>query len=139
MPPDLTDKETERAWALLFHEDNLFHQRLEIFLIAHTLLIAPVGFVLSGEGPHPRLFLYCLALAGLALGLLWWYVQVRSRSIVNRIEGCIDADPIYRLAYPYASEKRRLGSQTTILAVGLPGAVCVCWVAILAALWAGAF
>lgn len=133
-PPDSSD----RAWALLFHEDTLFHQRLEIFLVAHTLLIAPFGFALSRTDP-PHAFLIGLASVGALLGLAWAVVQVRSKTTIQNLEALVEHDEVYQKAYRHVvgGTGRRILSQTGLMAVGLPSVVTAGWVTLALLIWLG--
>ncbi len=131
-PPPVSD---DRAWALLFHEDALFHQRLEIFLVAHTLLLAPVGFALSRPLP-PHSFLVWTAIAGALLGGVWAVVQVRSRRTIQSLESLVRHDPVYQHAYQHVlgGPLRRALSQTNLLAVILPSLVTLGWLGLAVAI-----
>jgi uncharacterized membrane protein YciS (DUF1049 family) len=117
----------ERMWTLGFHEDNLFHTRLQIFLTAHALLLAPVGFLLS-RPTAPRTFLIGLAALGVVLGAIWLIVQVRARAVIQRIEDELAPDPVYQKVFPQRGRSR--WSQSAVLAVLLPGLVVAAWLAL---------
>lgn len=123
----LDDGQNDKLWALGFHEDNLFHNRLQIFLTAHALLLAPVGFLLSRSEP-PRGFLIGLAALGTMLGLVWLIVQLRSRAVIERIENYLDGQPAFRVVFPTSGHPR--WSQEFILAAVLPGLIVISWIAL---------
>ena len=120
----------EKLWSLGLHEDNLFHTRIQIFLTAHALLLAPVGFLVSRD-EFPRGFLIGLAILGVMLGLVWLVVQMRSRTVIQRIERQLDSDPVFRSAFPVKGDS--YWTQTLILAALLPTLVVLAWIALVLA------
>jgi hypothetical protein len=129
---EMTKADNSKAWALVFHEDTLFHNRIEIFLTAHTLLLTAVGLVLSKDNP-PQQFLIGVSIFGIWLGAFWIFIQRRSKIIVKRVEELLEPDPSYarvssiKWLIPY--------SQTSILATILPGSITAGWVLLLLAFY----
>ncbi len=88
-------QDTDRVWTWAFHEDNVFHNRLRIFLTGHALLLAAVGFVLRNDSPR-GFFLITVSSLGIILGLSWLLIQMRSGKIVKCLENRLESDRLFK-------------------------------------------
>jgi hypothetical protein len=71
--------ESERLWQHALHEDTLFNERLNIFLVMQGLLLAVVGVMFQRTGGNTRFIVQVIASAAMVLTILWWRVQARQK------------------------------------------------------------
>jgi hypothetical protein len=72
---ELTTEERERLWQHALHEDSLYNERLNSFLIFHSVLLAVGGTILGSRAAAIGPLLIVLSCAGIALSFLWLYAQ----------------------------------------------------------------
>jgi hypothetical protein len=116
---------TDRAWQYKLHEEMIFYQRINFFLIAESMLF--VAFTtLLGSTANYREFLVVLALLGFLLGLVWLYVGARQLYVIDYVSRYC------RETYAeYAQLKDRryepVFSSTKMLAYFVPVMVLIVW------------
>src|SRR5829696_1976322 len=122
-------EERERLWSWAFHEDNLFDSRMQVFLLAHTLLVTAVGFSIGDRDP-PRFFHMVVASIGILLGIVWLVFQHRARRIVKALTSRLtQTDDLFREVFRVLdSGIWRFWSQTRVLAAIIPGIATIAWV-----------
>jgi hypothetical protein len=125
--------ESERLWQHALHEDTLFNERLNVFLVMQGILLAVVGVVLQRPGIDTHPIARIIAGAAVVLTLLWWRVQVRQRKKVDTIVEELKT-PFPKLATLLEATKPPKwlpASNSSILAHGFPVTLLVVWTVIL--------
>ena len=72
-------------WEQLLHEDNKYSQRLNFFLVFESVLLGTIGAIYSRPLADFQLLQY-LALFGLIITNLWFYVQARQNQGVDALK-----------------------------------------------------
>lgn len=123
-----TELASLREYALYF--GNLQHQRLNIFLVAESVLFAGVATTLD---PAHQTFRAALSSFGLMLTLLLWRTLVRMQRIVDRADRELTkVDDVYRRLMPLKSSFPMSWFLTRLInAWWLPAMFASAWVLIL--------
>jgi hypothetical protein len=78
---DATEK--ERLWEWTLHEDNLFSDRQNLFLVAESMLVAGHAAALDASAESAAT---AIALIALVLTLAWGFVSWRMATLVEYIQ-----------------------------------------------------
>ncbi|MFF7524916.1 RipA family octameric membrane protein [Streptomyces pseudovenezuelae] len=135
--PSLAQQQAQdaRLWEHGLHESNMFFQRGNLFLLAHSLIIVGYSTLLSARGQGDQGHQAMLAARGfsafgIALSLTWLYVDHRHL----RYTKLVQERAMARL--PEYAETRAQWPQARIASVpmigyGLPAMACAMWVFLL--------
>jgi hypothetical protein len=129
--------EKERLWQHTLHEDTLFNERLNLFLVMQGLLLAVVGVMFQRPGQDTLPVIRIIVVAGLLLTLVSWRVQARQKL---KLEILIDE---VEVAFPEFKTQQLLTappkwfpvSNTTLLAHAIPLILLFVWVLLLVVSW----
>jgi hypothetical protein len=131
MVANLGEREQERLWEFTLHEDGVFNDRQNLFLVAESMFAVAYAMALDAKRGGVALV---IAIVGLLLTLAWLYVSVRHSLIVDLIqqkakEQFPDYAELYRKRdwcwLPFRSR--------TVVAFVVPMLVGALWVALLVA------
>ncbi len=129
------DKKIERLWQHALHEDLMFNERLNFFLVFESLLIATVASLYNAS-IHEIIIIKLLNLLGLFLTAIWCLVQVRQKSILDDLKNQTkELIPDYEQTLVRRSSLGRKFSITFILAYGVPALVASIWIVLLFFIW----
>lgn len=129
MDPD----QIRRLWEHGLHEENVFNDRLNFFLIFESVLLGVVGMLYSKQPAVMKSVLVIMACLGFLITIIWGYIQARQRSILKRlIERLEQHLPEFRETHAVLKRKkwRRLSS-TVLLAHVIPLLISLVWLALL--------
>ena len=83
----------DNLWNWAFHEDNLFSNRLQIFLTFHGFLIAALSFAFKNKASFTLLFI--LSILGFIIGILGFFDQLRANSIYSALLKELEKDNLF--------------------------------------------
>lgn len=127
----LDNDQLNRLRAHGIHEDEMFHARLNFFLVFESVLLGVVGVLYSRPAPAKPVLLSIICL-GLVLTILWGYVQARHKYIFDSIRALQrEVVPEYRLVMERREQVKWPISSTSLLAYGVPLLVAVTWLVLL--------
>jgi hypothetical protein len=81
----LEPEERERLFTHGLHEENIFYNRLNVFLVCESLLFAAVVSALSGESRPERPVLALMCVVGVLVSLLWWVAQANKLALYKTL------------------------------------------------------
>jgi hypothetical protein len=120
-----------RLWDHGNHEDIMFNERLNFFLVFEGILIAVVGQLYSKTPPDIFIVKATIVL-GLLTTLIWWYVQIQQKIILEDVlERGRDLIPEYRVTLDRRERKRLPIRVIPLLAYCIPGLVLAFWITLL--------
>lgn len=124
------DAETQRrVWDHSMHEDSVFNDRQNFFLVFESVLVGSIGGFFTKTGPNVRIVRF-IALFGLAVTLLWLYVQVRQHYITKLLKKRNKA--VFDDYASAISIRRRWPFHAyTLLAYAFPLLVALAWIVVL--------
>ena len=130
---DYSDEELRRLWEHGLHEDNVFNERLNFFLIFQSVLYGVAGALLSQQ-ESKIVIVQLLAGFGTLLSGICAYVQGRQKFVVQ------DLAREFRIHFREyrASFQRRTRpwpwrvSSMWLLAYGVPASAAALWIIVLA-------
>jgi len=125
----MLNKENQDLWNLVFHEDNLYYNRLQVFLTAHTLLVAAISVIYGKSG---SIFIIILISSlGIVLSIVWAYLQIRASKTLNNLVEILKKEESALFENVYRRKRTGLHklTQTDILTI-LPFLVMIFWVVI---------
>jgi len=133
VPRQLKPDQINRLWEHGMHEDTVFNDRLNFFLIFESVLLGVVGMLYGKQPPVMKEVLITIVCLGLLITIIWGYIQARQRSTLNRlIERLEEHLPEFRETYePLDRKKWRRLSGTWLLTYFIPLLVVLIWVALL--------
>jgi hypothetical protein len=126
---NLEEEECERMFTHALHEEGVFYNRLNFFLVFESLLFA-AAVAGGNEGP-PKGVVAFVCLQGLVGSLFWWYAQVNKLVLLKALEQrCVQAFDEFRESLQLADESRifREWSSNRFLAHAFPVLFLVAWV-----------
>ena len=130
MSEQLDSDQLNRLWEHGLHEDTMFNERLNFFLVFESILIAIVTG-LHSQTSEPFLEKIVTTL-GLLTTIVWGYTQAQQKYILEGLlERTREVIPEYRLTV----ERRRKVNwpirNLPILAYGMPALVSLLWITLL--------
>ncbi|MEL6460854.1 MAG: hypothetical protein AAFX46_13655 [Cyanobacteria bacterium J06636_27] len=135
MVENLDKDALNRLWEHGNHEDSMFSDRLNFFLVFEGILIAVVGQLYS-QMPRNILVVKATIVLGLFTTLIWGYVQIQQKIILEDvIERSRELLPEYQVTIERRNKlrsKHRFPIRVIpILAYGIPGLVLTFWLVLL--------
>jgi hypothetical protein len=124
----MTPEEEQRLWEWTLHEDLLFSDRQNLFLVAESFLVAAHAGAL---GPETRSVALTIAAFGLAFTLVWAFVSWRQYLLVEFIQRQAQLQLREYREICAARPRSRLRSRV-LVAFGLPALVFALWVVLFA-------
>jgi hypothetical protein len=127
----MNNDEERRLWEFALHEDELFNQRQNLFLIAQSMLVVAYATALDAKEGGIAL---ALAIIALPLTVMWIYVSARHSLVIGVVQDeAKKAFNEYRLLYSSRSWRWVPIRSRTVVAFWVPGLVAVLWLVLLAA------
>lgn len=128
---DLDDEQKRRLWEHGLHEDTMFNNRLNFFLVFESVLLSAVGLLYS-KLTSIRPELITITSLGIILTILWGYIQARQKRYHDVLRSLAkEALPEYQIAL------ERIGkwpiSGLLLLTYGVPILVELIWIVLLIA------
>lgn len=121
----------ERLWEHGLHEDTIFYNMLNFFLVFESVLLGVVGLLYSrnaSAGPVVKI----IAALGLGVTLIWGYAQIRQKRYIKII-----STQTQKLDANYESLVQQRGkgiwslSVMALLAYAIPTLILLVWVTLL--------
>ena len=127
--PEITKEEAEKLWQYKMHEENIFYQRSNFFLVAESMLIAALAS-LFGASKAPLSLILAIAALGCVLTFIWLYVSSRQIVVINQIAKINES--VVSVYARIRSERAKWPlSSTKLLAYWVPLVVMATWAAII--------
>ncbi|HEX6369182.1 MAG TPA: hypothetical protein VF006_09630 [Longimicrobium sp.] len=83
---ELLPEEQQRLLTHGLHEENVFYNRLNFFMVCESLLFAAAVTAISGENPRATLIVLPICILGLLVSTLWLYVQLDKLVLLRVLE-----------------------------------------------------
>lgn len=133
VPKQMDSDQIGRLWEHGMHEDTIFNDRLNFFLVFESVLLGVVGMLYSKQPPVMKAILITIVCLGLFITIIWGYIQARQRSTLHRlIERLEEHLPEFRDTFePLDQKKWRRLSGTLLLTYFIPLLVALIWVVLL--------
>lgn len=130
-------KQNDLLWQYVMHEDVIFNERLNFFLVFESVLLGAIAMLFNKEISRYRLLMAVLVILGLLLTVVWAYVQAKQRSILKIVtRRLMENLPEYRETVEELEEARwRRLSATALLAYVIPGLIGLMWGGLLILVW----
>lgn len=137
IPPEVVEKlknadaeAKQRMWSHALHEDTVFNDRLNFFLVFESVLFGVLGAFYTRPEIDARI-VQLISLFGLAVSLIWFYIQVRGHYLSNSLKM---RDRLIFEDYKLAVEQRRWWPFHVmwLLTYILPLLVISAWICLLA-------
>ena len=121
---DIRDQ-ANRLWEHGLHEDSVFNERQNYFLVAESMLFVAYATLLST--PQPKIFIArVIASFGVLLTLVWIYVNVRQWYVVRHLRArCIAVLHDYKETYQ--TRAKWPISSIWLLAYFVPAIIGIVW------------
>jgi hypothetical protein len=125
------EKRIDRLWQHGLHEDVMFNERLNFFLVFESLLIATVASLYNS--PHPKVsIIRFIIIIGLLLTGVWSYVQIRQKqTLFDLKEKTKSLDSNYAEILNRRSDSGLRISTISLLAYWVPFLVSLIWFVLL--------
>ena len=125
------EKRVDRLWQHGLHEDVIFNERLNFFLVFESLLIATVASLYNS--PQPNFFVIrFIIIIGLLLTGVWSYVQIcQKQTLVDLKEQTKNLDRDYAEILKRRSDSGLRISTISLLAYWVPFLVSLIWFVLL--------
>ena len=120
--------EASRMWSHLLHEDNMFMQRGNFFLVAQSMLLVAYSALaekLSGSSTAAQV----VSAFGVLLALAWAYIGHRQRQYVHHVTNRV-MESAAEFRTTQKSRPVSPASTTAVLAYVLPVLTLIVWVAL---------
>ena len=115
-------------WQYKLHEDSIFYQRLNFFLVAESMILVAFATLLSSAHPKKGV-LVTTAILGCVVTLIWGYVGARQRNVVAQIvKEAEQAIPVYERI---RRERPKWFSSTWLLTYSVPAVMFLTWVVLI--------
>lgn len=127
---DLKPEELNRLFTHGIHEEGVFYNRLNFFLVFESLLFAAAIAGFSGKDAPPAAIIAPLCIVGVVVSIVWWYAQVNKLVLLKTLEDRIkDAFDEFRETIWLADQRRifPIWSANLILAHTFPPLFVVVW------------
>lgn len=128
---ELTPDQVARLWEHGMHEDKIFNNRLNFFLVLESVLLGVVAMLFGQNNPSSnrdfvlRVFMF----TGLAITLLWAYVSARQKYVFDSLkERLREHLPEYAGTVRARKRARWPLSNNTLLAYVVPETFIVIWI-----------
>jgi len=122
---EFSSEQIEHLWTYRNHVDQEFFTRLNFFLVFESILIgATINLVTKTSAP--TLVIRIIEIAGLVITAVFWYAQVRSKYVLDKLAELCDIHiPEYR---QFRARNRWPISSMKLLAWGIPPVIAIIWI-----------
>jgi len=116
-------------WQYKMHEDAIFYQRLNFFLVAESMILVAFATFFSSSHPSAAGIRIVIAALGCVVTLVWGYVGARQRNVMQPIIAEAEkAIPVYKRI---RGERSKWFSSTWLLAYFVPAIVLLTWIVLI--------
>lgn len=130
MAHKLNDNEKKRLWEHALHSQERFDNRLNIFLVFQSILIAAVSTLYTRTSTS-KMALFAIIVLGIALTVIWFYAQLRERFYLIDLESQARKEfPEYKNTCERRKKYRLPIPNTELLTFGVPLVVVFLWLAL---------
>jgi hypothetical protein len=127
----LNDDQKHRLWEHGLHEDTMFNNRLNFFLVFESILLSVVGSLYSKLTPT-KVILITIVCLGIVITIIWGYVQARQKHTYDVLGSA--AREVFD---EFVIIRTRIGkwpvSSVALLTYAIPGLVLLIWIVLLIA------
>jgi len=135
---DLNSDEKNRLLTHGLHEEGVFYNRLNFFLVFESVFIAAAVTGVSQADPPPLKIILPLCGVGVLISFLWWCAQVNKLILLTTLEERADEAFLEMKETGWIAEKRQgflFSNINKILAHVLPGIFIIAWLYLLVYSW----
>lgn len=136
---DLSNDEKQRIFSHGLHEEGIFYNRLNFFLVFESFLVAAAVSGFSDTDIPPMGIIFPLCIVGILVSVFWWFAQVNKLILLKVLEDRITASfDEFRETVFVANQIRlfRTWSANKFLAHAFPTIFVALWIYILGySLW----
>jgi hypothetical protein len=130
---NLDSEQKKRLWEMTVHDDTMFNNRLNFFLVFESVLLSVVGLLYSSKFTPAKIVLIMIICLGIVLTILWGYIQARQRHVYESLASlCREVFPEYKMA------RAQIGkwplSAVMLLTYIVPALVLLIWIILLVSL-----
>jgi hypothetical protein len=121
--------EADRLWTHALHEDNMFYQRGNLFLITESMMLVAYSVIVSGR-PGAPVQARVIAGFGVLLTIAWAYVMKRHWIYLKfLVARATSRFPDYNEIV--AARPKNRPPTTAVLVYAVPGAATIMWLLLL--------
>ncbi|HEU0013605.1 MAG TPA: hypothetical protein VFQ45_07960 [Longimicrobium sp.] len=130
-----TDQEKDRLFAHALHEDTIYHERLNFFVVFESVLLGIVAALHGSQRPVSTWSLVLLTICGISITGFWVHVQWYQRAIVLTLLETAETN-LPEFAKTRSAVRARRGPvgrlrASAVLTFGIPFIVLVMWLLLL--------
>jgi hypothetical protein len=131
MANNLDRDQIARLWEHGLHEDKVFNERLNFFLVFESVLIGVVASLYNT--PTPKILVVKIVVVfGLLLTIVWGYVQARQKFILDNLKARLkEVAPEYSKTVERRKTEKWPISVTALLTYATPALVALIWIVML--------
>ena len=131
MSEKLDSERLNRLWKHSLHEENIFNNRLNFFLVFESVLLGVVAMLFGASISNMGVIRIIIVL-GIAITVIWSYIQVKQKHLLDLMKACIKgADPDYQMTREAHEKQKWPFSVTWLLAYIIPPLIILVWIALL--------
>jgi hypothetical protein len=128
---DSGNKQTYNLFEHILHEDTVFNERLNFFLVFESVIIGIVGVLYQKSTPS-MLIIRTLIVLAIVLTGIWGYVQARQKYIIDRLAArSLKTMPEYKSIVEERNKAWWPVGNLWVLAYVVPIVVAFLWVTLL--------
>lgn len=131
MSEDSGSKQTYNLFEHILHEDTVFNERLNFFLVFESVIIGIVGVLYQKSNPS-MLIIRTLIVLAIVLTGIWGYVQARQKYIIDRLVArSMNTMPEYKAIVEERNKAKWPVGNLWVLAYVVPTVVGLLWIILL--------
>jgi len=129
---ELEPEERQRLFAHAMHEETVFYNRLNFFMVCESLLFAATISGLSGNNRALDPIIIPICVLGILVSLLWWFAQVNKLILYKTLVDRLETFEEMKESFEMADSRRLVGripgwSASSILAHAFPALFMLTW------------
>jgi hypothetical protein len=117
-------REATMLWQYKLHEDSIFYQRLNFFLVAESMILVAFASLFSSSHPQ-KSAMVTTGILGCVVTFIWGYVGARQRNVVAQIVK--EAEAVIPMYARIRRERPKWFSSTWLLTYSVPSAMLLTW------------
>jgi hypothetical protein len=136
--PTLNEEQRARLFQHGLHEEGVFYNRLNFFLVFESLLFAATMSVLTDDTPLKDSLVTLMVVTGIAVSVVWGYAQLNKLVLLKTLEERAKVEcPEFAETVRMADDRRWFptSSANATLAYFFPALFIICWFVVLYILW----
>jgi hypothetical protein len=131
MDEKFNDDRLNRLWQHGLHEDKIFNDRLNFFLVFESVLLSVVALIRSSPNNNP-VGIAAIILHGLLITILWTCVQAKQKHTLQIMkQQTLEVDRDYKKIVELRKGIKWPFSITWIFTYAIPGLVGMIWLILL--------